>query len=696
MAPEEKNEKEEDEGFLEMTWGKIKSVFSSVAGSSSGSGVGGASFFVPIEDTLKHVDAPAHVNVKGRGPPKHILTPRRQKDFAEILRYFVGLRYWEIFESQDMPYEVSNEELRTWQERVPSEVLHDGVEEDTRQVIADFLVRPPVGIRTGKYKYHPDDPVLLCEHMETHPLAYGVRGQSGTFVRFTRDGGEEQRGEDHPRFYNVPLTKDEPSPVVFDKPKMMYYYSKGFGLSLVIPEMKKKEYHDYVLTLDGAIFPVADTFMFGQLEPARVAKTPGECSTVYAAIKTGNAAIADLAYLRGTMDYKARIELPLRLLNEPVVLVSEAYGILTRMIQWSHEATVAMRGGGAPLSLSSTEMGQYRALGFVFKELQHAPWYSTVYYKFLFSEYGNPQSPFPDEAYLRVFGALDTCVSFLPAVYKKGEDSLFLFRKVSSKKKRNHCNQKEKEAIGDTDKDIRILSVPSMVGILERCGIPLSIIESRITERWDKTWNITKIASSHRGETILGGEIAKYARPDQKANRHNSDHAKKELAYVRRKIEQEDFFKNFRALTSITWDRLHRFMLPTPLAPKKDLTKEEEEGLDDFSAILGEQLFLKEDSSKEEDLVAFALQRAREAEARRRYDAWAVTEVLPLRREGWQATQAIPRVLSYTYDDDGVVTEAGQHVSIQYLVFPQARVSVGCMIPEEEEELLVILEEEEE
>jgi hypothetical protein len=695
----EADEEPEEEGFIERTWGKIKSVFTDASEKLS-------SVFVPIEETTQNVVVPAHVNEPGRGPPGYILTPRRQKDFAEILRYFVLLRYWEIFESQDMPHEMSDEAYRTWQERVPSEVLNDGIEEDTREVAADFFAPlPHAVIKPGKFKYHPDHPVLLCEHMESNPLAYGVRSQPYTFVRFTR----EKNLAPFTRFYDVPLQPDEPSPVMFDaNGGMPYLYSKGFGLCAVIlnnqqerkqqQEEKEPAYHDYVVTNTGFIYPVDDVYSLGQLEPARVAKTPNECTVSSA--KSGNVSIVELAYLRGTMDYKSRVSLPLKLMNEPIGLVMDAYGILMQMIYWSHEATLAIRGTEEPLPMQSAKNTQRKALGFIMNEIQNAPWNRTIYYKFLFSEYGNPQSPFPDETYMKVFGeGRGYSVSFLPVLYKQNarEDFMIPLRKVSSKKKRNHKNNKEKDALQGTDKDIRKVSVDDMTEILVDCGIPAEVVEKYIPGRWDKAWNISKIASSHRGETILDGKIAKYARDNQKANGHNSDHAKKELIFVRKKIEQEDFIKHFRGLTLAVWERLHRAASPAATSGGGGGYKEDP-SLAEFSAILGEQIFVETDEAKKDKVAqersTDPFTREEETRKRQRFLHWAET-VMPS-REGYHPAQAFPRVLTYTYVDDGTVTKENHRVSIQYLLFHQTRVAIGNLVHEDEEEMIIEEEEEEE
>jgi uncharacterized membrane-anchored protein YhcB (DUF1043 family) len=630
----------------------------------------------------------------------------------------------------------NTEDFRNWKEHIPVDVLIGGLEVNRKRIIDEFLSDQAdhwLRKQRAVFKYDPDVPFILCEHMELDPLAYGITGQTGALLRFTRDIRPPNE-----RFYTVQLNENEPSPCVYDvAPEMLYYHANNFGMCPMIPQPCNPNYYLIVQGTennffdedspdgefcDGVIYPIGEMYAFGQLESSRLAPTQEEQHKMAQVFQKEDKSCfyspGDLCYYRASLLFEMKVrEVLAPLLKFDLVHLLEAYGVLCRMHDWSHALDLRSHGyvgkpSGVPYNPRRGKIS--RALKFVIQELEMSPRNLTFLFQHLFREYGMAKSPFQDGTIMRVFGFGSNrpgLMSYLPELHKNYRhhpqqrtssdmEKLLAFRARSSKKKRSHWNNETKKLIEHSDSDIRRVPVPELDEIIHQLGVPYKLIRQVFAERrWDKTWYIQTVASSTRGKTVLGGSISKYAREDRKTKAHSSLHSKLELVRVQRLIEKQDFFKHFRERATACWKQLTRDTDKTEVyedySPSNKRMKPDDEDLDDFANELKSQLEAKEsepeddeeeDEEYDETTVAgcqriFQRQSAR-IQAREEYIKWANkirTNVAP--------DYTVKRRLVYKYHDSGSITTDREHVYAIYFLKKRTRI---------EEEIIEEVEEEEE
>lgn len=685
-----------------------------------------------------HLIVQEHENEPGRGAPRHILEPRRILLYAELLQKCSGMKLTDIYGMGSVDT-INLGDIRTWKERIPTDVLIGGIEENRKRIINEFISdQADHWLRKSRavFKYDPDVSFMLCEHLELEPLAYGITGQTGTLLRFTRDVRPSSE-----RFFTVQLNENEPSPCVYDiAPEMLYYHSNNFGMCPMIPQERKSNYYLIVQgtennffdedspdgeLCDGVIYPIKEFYAFGQLEPSRLSPTQEEYHKMAQIFQKEDKSCfyspGDLCFYRSSLIFEQKIRNIFGpLLRFDLVYLLEAYGTLCRMHEWSHALDVRSHGYvGKPSEVpyNPRRAKITRALKFVIQELEMSPRNLTFLFQHLFREYGTAKSPFPDGAIMRVFGFGSTrpgLMSFLPTLHEKyrkqrtSQDMekllLLEFRARSSKKKRSHWNNEKKKTIEKSEADIRRVPVPELDEIIHQLGVAYKTIHQVFGKRrWDKTWYITTVASSSKGKTVLGGSIAKYARDERKTKPHSSLHAKLELVRVQHLIEKQDFFKKFRELAASSWNRLTQNMVKEEAyeeySPSNKRIKLDEDELNDFANELGASLQVKEsepeddeEEDEEEDETTVEgcqriFQRQRERiQAREDYIKWAKKI-----QSGKQPEYTVKRRLVYKYHDTGAITTNREQIYAIY--FLGKRTKKENIIIEEEEE--VIIEEEE-
>jgi len=774
----------------ERTWGKSAASDASLlearkdncsmANAASESGV------IGVKDAVVGMVVEEHQNEPGRGPPKDVLIKRRVRQLGWLLQ-FLGLTVYEIFQVDPLLYDkLIGDEYKTWQERIPPGVLVGGDEENRQRIIENFLhVVSSFKGSNGKLAYDPSKNIVLLEHMEKHPVARTVQGQRGTLIKFIRDGveaydpGVQIKQSEDKWYYPFHLPPDEPSPVMFDLPVMRYFYVKDVGLSPVF-HVPKTEFHYYLL-VNKFIYPIKDTLAIAQLEPSGLAPNPSECTRIQDELKMKFPVTSpsDIAYYRGSKEYMERMDgvLDPNLIGEDIILIMEAYKIITRLMMCGLEATRALL-GEHELDFNMDETRTLRALTYIIREVQLAPWNLSMFYKNLCQEYGTPKTPFPDGTRMRVNGfggPNEYMVSYLPTMHSsytvgknanaqdQGGKQLGMnestavyvppfksqvadkigmmeeltipeYRKRKPKKKRSDWNKKDKVQIGDTDRDIRRVEMEGLGDILMALGVPWE--EVKKVDRWDRCWLITKVASSHKGKHVLGGSLLKYVRNELTVKRNNRDHSKLELIHVKRLIEQESFFKEFRKRTKRIWvmlsvmasmstgdrvvhpsnelgmqlnsigDKEEEHNVKRPRYENENLRKTKQmDDLDDFSAMLGDSIMHsaktegdEEEEGKEEEWDGEAHIKKEKAERAWKHARGKWAKARQEDREGYVPEFAFKRRILYSYMDDGYVSQTGESISAVHLLYPAHRMPISAAINHiiEEGEEIIIEEGEEE
>lgn len=604
---------------------------------------------------VKHLTYEKKPNVPGRGPPKKELLKRRIIQFYRLL-ISMGVKPSEIFGTDKLITDkLKNQDYKTWDERIPSNVLFGGIVEDRNEVLKSFKIEKDVYSKQNIYRNELilscelSEPVLLFEHLEAKPFAYGISGMKGSIIQFIRTN-EDKKTMANPdvfvnkkRYYPVQLKNDEPSPVIFDLQYMYYYYSHGFGMYPIFKSSKimeeNDEYIDYVV-IDGIIRPIEDKLVFGQLEPS--CKTGAPTLVEFAQQKekiknkTNNLfTSSELCYFRSTEDYQETEGFKMltkEFAEVSIFLLYETFGLLYRMIHWSIESSIAlvgetrfysMNGDKEKFRIHCGKVRLMRALRFVMTEIESSPWVRCECFRNLFKEIGDTLNKFPIGTFMRVHRDNDCLISYSPTKLKssdeppqkKGEDgeeeeeeeeeeeaedgincdpadNMNLIRR-SKKQKRSPYNMETKDTIGQTEYDMRSLNIPSLDMLSVDCSIPMCVLET--IDRWDKVWILQVFAGSDVGSQHPNPILKLFIRDGSKSQKNNVSIVKYENIIVRQFIEKEKFSQEFRKRTLHVWQFIETKLLEThrystTSKSSSSATKDDYDDLDEFAILLGNQV----------------------------------------------------------------------------------------------------------
>mgnify|MGYP000944171779 CR=1 FL=1 len=666
-----------------------------------------------LEETMRNLDVPDYVPIKGRGPPPKTLKPRRIRTLGGIL-YEIGIPITGIYDTEADTFDPTGEETAHWTDRISKQILHGGIEENRTSISSEFSDffegggGPP---KKTRLRFSNKDKLMLIEHMERTPLAYGMKGMNATLIRFTRD--PKACSVDTDRFYAVHLQKDEPSPVVFDEREMKYLYARGFGLCPLF-EVKRETPRRKLFGVCGkTIFSISEIASAGQLEPAKSAPMPSKVDHLLNQIHTrpGHVSTGDAAYLRSTLDYCKEIEpwLGASISTYPPLLLLEAYGVCSHLIKWSLETSDLL---GTPPTEDQLEM--QKALLFVLREIEHSPWNLSESFRFLFREVGGTTDPYPLGSFMQVENHWDPrLVNYLPTriadyveypttmerfrhldggIDVDDDDSpipemrIGLLRHTSTKRKRSSWNENKREQITGTERDIRTLKMDELKDIIRRLGVKSEIIDTKIKNRWDRTWVIQKAATI---PGILNGEIKNYVRAEQKSQKHNADIAPLEQLLVQRRIEKQDFFREFRRRAALRW-RLATCAPGSELDMMVHRMQTRNESEDTRFASEREN---RKNAGNEDAAIRVLKRRVNsDWENRQKLRTWK-SKLDPM-----HGAVPIRKRVSFGYMEEGTVCRKRERISVTYFpyekVYPEAATTTTTTVIEQCEEEEIIEEEE--
>jgi hypothetical protein len=282
------------------------------------------------------------------------------------------------------------------------------------------------------------------------------------------------------------------------------------------------------------------------------------------------------------------------LVDAEVREVLNAYQMQLRILRLSYYAGKAVGTPGLA-GLLAKQKREIAAAKYISREIMRTPWYLSLCFDKLFNNIEAVYNPFPSGTVMQVTGRADPSgrgdmVNFLPDYRKadlgkkydsKGaqvtedrggrvfkatspgeEDDIFFECEVydeefrpgpQHRKKTNTLYQaNEKVKLFGTDADLRKVNIEDLQDMLMNIGIP----EKEVIKipRWDCTWLIDQVASSHLGKTILDGAIAKYSR----VHRMDDGNIPEEVR-VRWQLEASSEFRNARARATEAYRKFARF-----------------------------------------------------------------------------------------------------------------------------------------
>lgn len=186
---------------------------------------------------------------------------------------------------------------------------------------------------------------------------------------------------------------------------------------------------------------------------------------------------------------------------------------------------------------------------------------------------------------------------------------------------------------------------------------------------------------------ILGGSILKYARDEQKNQKHNARIASTEQIYVQKRIEKEPFFREFRRRVGIAYRLTHECLGKV-------------ETIDDVvhasrnrnetaaSRFLTKCSLEREEEDNEADIqqgnVEFAQASKRRNVAQGQFKRWMKQRMNEEKGERQVRTKRI----TLSYMDEGAISRKRRKIDVTYIAPKRYQ-----YIPEEDEE--IIFEEEE-
>lgn len=592
----------------------------------------------------------------GRGPPNRVLGPLRLKKHGRML-INIGLGQDEVAPNVVLSDDSLKKGIikRPWTENDASDTLHAGGLIKRHKIYQSFKDET-VSLSKQKNHHHhlntgdkqdtknrlkvndfTDEDVILCEHLERNPLAYGIEGTRCVFVVFSRVDKWSQNDDG---FYNVILEEDEPSPLTFpiergdhikclyvnrmgiypleEVPNMYTHSSEGGGEEEDDDDNDGEEVTDYLVS-NGELRKCKRLYLLSQLEPDIEAPFPTDFqkyeSMNFAPQNTNPGEMC--MYRSSNYFYRENKELCGEyLLKSEMKYVLEAHAVFTRLWRWSSEASIALTGE------KNVDYGMYRAVRFLVQELQMSPWYRTRCYRHVFKQAGSKNNPYPVGTVMRVRGTGDSSrrgwfVSYLPCRSKcdvsedktsdgktpedktplvtwfndedderrikrdtpgattenqpgsilgsvnrqtsvdtwgvdEDEGDVLEQKKCCAKQKKPPLAKNKKNApITGHKNDLRHLPVKKLDRLLRACGIPANYLCK--PTRWEKTWMISKIASSKKGPKVLGGSLLKYRRADQCVQKTTTMKVKNEEAEVLTELEKLEYFKLFRNKTRKIW-----------------------------------------------------------------------------------------------------------------------------------------------